>query len=115
MSICVVQTRPGIGDMCVFLPYIHLIAKEKKEKVTIIAKARSRSKDFLEHDPYVLKVIYIDEKNKDQYTEVKTIQWLTETQCYDKIRDYDTKKRVIIENTFKFLRSCDELVMFKKK
>ena len=34
MSICVVQTRPGIGDMCVFLPYIHLIAKEKKEKVT---------------------------------------------------------------------------------
>jgi len=64
MSICVVQTRPGIGDMCVFLPYIHLIAKEKKEKVTIIAKARSRAKDFLEHDPYVLKVIYIDEKNK---------------------------------------------------
>ena len=58
--------------------------------------------------------LYIDEKNKDQYTEVKTIQWLTETQCYDKIRDYDTKKRVIIENTFKFLRSCDELVMFKK-
>ena len=57
MSICVVQTRPGIGDMCVFLPYIHLIAKEKKEKVTIIAKARSRAKDFLEHDPYVLKVI----------------------------------------------------------
>lgn len=59
--------------------------------------------------------LYIDEKNKDQYTEVKTIQWLTEKQCYDKIRDYDTKKRLIIENTFKFLRSCDELVMFKKK
>ena len=58
--------------------------------------------------------LYIDGKNQDQYTEVKTIQWLTEKQCYDKIREYDTKKRDIIKNTFKFLRNCDELVMFKK-
>ena len=58
--------------------------------------------------------LYIDKKNKDQYTEVKTIQWLTEKQCYDKIREYDTNKRKIIENTFNFLKSCDELVMFKK-
>ena len=64
MSICIVQTRPGIGDMCVFLPYIHLIAKNSKEKVTIITKERSRAKDFLQYDPNILKIIYIDENNK---------------------------------------------------
>ncbi|MBG01385.1 MAG: hypothetical protein CL470_03860 [Acidimicrobiaceae bacterium] len=57
----------------------------------------------------------IDSKNKDQYTEVKNIQWLTEEECYDKIREYDTKKRKVIEDLFSFLRIHHKLVIFKKK
>lgn len=67
MSICVVQTRPGIGDMCIFLPYIQLISKHKKSKVILITKSRSRAKEFLFKDPNISEVIYYDEdlkKNK---------------------------------------------------
>ena len=34
----------------------------------------------------------IDMKNKDQYTEIKDIKWLSEEESYLKVRDYDLKK-----------------------
>ena len=37
----------------------------------------------------------INMENKDQYTEVKNIEWLSEEECYERIRDYDLKKRIL--------------------
>ena len=35
-------------------------------------------------------------KNKDQYTEVKSISWFNEAECLEHIRDYDNHKKEII-------------------
>lgn len=64
MKICIVQTRPGIGDLCIFLPYIHFISNFKNSKITLITKKRTKAKEILKYDPFIEKVIYIDEKKK---------------------------------------------------
>ena len=62
MKILVIQTRPGIGDMCLFLPFIHEIAKKEKSRVTILTKKRSSTKYLIKNDPYIEDVIYFSGK-----------------------------------------------------
>ena len=49
--------------------------------------------------------LYIDKNNKDQYTEIKDIKWLTEEECYQKIRNYDDHKKKIIFEFFDFIKN----------
>lgn len=51
--------------------------------------------------------------NRDQYTEIKNIQWLTEEECYQKIRNYDLNKKQVIEKVFQFLNTHSKYVTIK--
>tara|TARA_B100000427_G_scaffold328631_1_gene342242 strand:+ start:2944 stop:3771 length:828 start_codon:yes stop_codon:yes gene_type:complete len=51
--------------------------------------------------------------NRDQYTEIKNIQWLTEEECYQKIRNYDLNKKKVIEKVFQFLNTHSKYVTIK--
>ena len=55
----------------------------------------------------------VDMKNKDQYTEIKNIDWLTEKECYEKIREYDNTKKKIIQSIFQFLNEYSKLIIKK--
>tara|TARA_Y100000389_G_scaffold205052_1_gene262467 strand:- start:12984 stop:13814 length:831 start_codon:yes stop_codon:yes gene_type:complete len=63
------------------------------------------------NEKYDLK---IDMKNKDQYTEIKDIKWLSELEAYDKIRDYDVKKKKIIKDFFDFIKNHNIHVTLEK-
>jgi len=73
MKIAVIQTRPGIGDFCIFLPFIHMISKYYNSKVILITKKRTFARELTLADPFLEKVIYIDERNnsKDLYNNLK--------------------------------------------
>tara|TARA_B100000579_G_scaffold69999_1_gene53013 strand:- start:632 stop:1459 length:828 start_codon:yes stop_codon:yes gene_type:complete len=55
----------------------------------------------------------VNMENKDQYTEIKNIQWLTEEECYLKIRDYDSNKRKVIQDVFKYLYTHSSFITIK--
>jgi len=76
MKIAIIQARPGIGDMCIFLPFIHAIAKFFNTKIFLITKARSHSKELLKFDPYIEEIIYLDESNllKLNYNLIKVLK-----------------------------------------
>jgi heptosyltransferase-2 len=62
-KILIIQTRVGMGDMCVFLPCIHEIAKfSENSKVHVLTKKRTSSKAFLKYDKYIEEVIYLPEE-----------------------------------------------------
>ena len=42
----IVQLRPGIGDMCVFLSSIHEIIKKENKNFVLLTKKRTRAKNF---------------------------------------------------------------------
>jgi len=49
--------------------------------------------------------LYIDENNKEQYTEVKDIKWITKGILLDHIRDYDILKQDLLYQFFLFLET----------
>ena len=65
MKIGIIQTRPGIGDFCIFLPIVQQISKFYNSKVTLITKKRSFARELTLDDPHIEKVIYIKEKNNN--------------------------------------------------
>ena len=63
-KIAIFQNRPGIGDMCVFLPMIHSIYYYYKKPVYLFTKSRSKAKELLKHDPSISKIFYTDKEPK---------------------------------------------------
>ena len=59
--------------------------------------------------------VEVNMDNINQYTEIKSIQWLTKEECFEKIRDYDVTKKEIIDTIFNFLfKTSNELVIKKQ-
>jgi len=62
MKILIIQTRPGIGDFCLFLPYVHEIAKKFPQyKISILTKIRSSAKEIVKNDDYISEIIYLED------------------------------------------------------
>ena len=77
-SVVIFQTRPGIGDMCIFLPTIEQIFyKYPNSKITLITKKSSKAQNFLR--PEFLnfyKIIYIEDIKANSSTFFSLIKFL---------------------------------------
>ncbi len=69
--ILIIQTRPGIGDLCIFLSSMHQIAKKHpNSKITLITKKRSKADEILKDDNHINDIIFLDSniyKNKKNF------------------------------------------------
>ena len=64
-KLLVIQARPGIGDLCVFLPFIHKLCEKYKDyEVTLITKKRTRANELLKHDPFIKNILYLSDENR---------------------------------------------------
>ena len=73
--------------------------------IPLIEEYRGINNVRYKHIYYVGKIeekleLNIDLENKEQYTEIKDISWLTERECYEKIRDYDDHKKEVVRGFF---------------
>jgi heptosyltransferase-2 len=60
----IIQTRPGVGDLCMFLPYIHQIHDNNKElEITLITKKRTSAKQVLKYEKSVKEIIYLEDES----------------------------------------------------
>ena len=58
----IIQTRPGVGDLCMFLPYIQQIKEHNEDfEFTLITKKRTAAKQILKYDPSVNQIVYLEE------------------------------------------------------
>ena len=59
----IVQTRPGVGDLCMFLPYIQQIKEHNKDfQFTLIAKQRSAAKQILKYEKSINQIVYLEDE-----------------------------------------------------
>ena len=63
MKVLVIQTRYGIGDMLIFLPYRKAISEKTGVKVSILAKETSRANELFKDENFLDEVIKLDETN----------------------------------------------------
>tara|TARA_B100000963_G_C22638055_1_gene678664 strand:- start:3738 stop:4697 length:960 start_codon:yes stop_codon:yes gene_type:complete len=62
MKVLVIQPKIGMGDMIIYLPYIHAIANYYKITVSILAKENSRARELLIDDLFVDEILTLDRK-----------------------------------------------------
>ena len=62
MKILIIQQRYGIGDLIIFLPYIHAISKKFKTRVSLLVKESSKASDLLSNDENIDEIIILDKK-----------------------------------------------------
>jgi heptosyltransferase II len=59
----IVQTRPGIGDLCMFLPYIQQIKEHNKDfAFTLVTKKRTAAKQILKYERSVNQIVYLEDE-----------------------------------------------------
>jgi len=64
MKVLICQTRFGIGDCVIFLPYIHAIAK-RYGPVTLLAKKSSRANEICKYDKNIKEILFL-ERDKEK-------------------------------------------------
>ena len=63
MKILIIQPKIGMGDMIIYLPYIHAISKRYKKSVSLLVKENSRANELLADDGHIDEIITLEKKN----------------------------------------------------
>ena len=59
----IIQTRPGVGDLCMFLPYVQQIKERNKDfQFTLITKKRTAAKQILKYEQSVNQIVYLEDE-----------------------------------------------------
>jgi heptosyltransferase II len=59
----IIQTRPGVGDLCMFLPYIQQIKEHNKDfAFTLVTKKRTAAKQILRYDQSINQIVYLEDE-----------------------------------------------------
>ena len=64
MKVLVIQPKIGMGDMVIYLPYIHAISNKYQTPVSILVKENSRASQLLAEDRQIKEIIILD-RTKD--------------------------------------------------
>ena len=64
-KILIIQLRPGLGDLCMFLPRCHEIAKANpNHEIYLLTKENTKADQLLKYDPYIKNIVFIDKDMK---------------------------------------------------
>ena len=64
MKVLVIQPKIGMGDMIIYLPYIHAISKKYQKPISILVKSDSRAEELLADDNHIDEILCLDRKKK---------------------------------------------------
>ena len=60
-KILIIELRPGIGDLCMFLPRFHEIKQKfQNSHITLLTKTRTKAKEILKFDKSIDHIEFID-------------------------------------------------------
>ena len=59
----IVQTRQGIGDLCMFLPYMQQIKEHNKDfEFTLITQKRTAAKQILKYEQSIKHIFFLEDE-----------------------------------------------------
>ena len=88
MKILAIQTRMGIGDTVIFLPFIKALYKKYNSPISLLVKENSKADQYLYQTNYIDKIITLekDDKSNDRNRALKlqSVDMLIETSAQSK-------------------------------
>ena len=120
MKVLVIQQRMGIGDMVIFLSYIHAIAKKENCPVSILVKENSRADEFLNQDKHIDKIILLDRKRNDTGKHSGILGFFKlakelKKEKYEKVYIFNSSLRYALLAKFAHIKNIIQYPLFKKR
>ena len=114
MKILIIQQRYGIGDLIIFLPYIHAISKKFKTKVSLLVKESSKASDLLSNDKNIDEIIILD-KDKDGIKGFFKLSNEIKKRNFDKVFIFNSSLRYNLIAKFSGIKSVFQYPLFRSK
>ena len=114
MQILIIQPKIGMGDMIIYLPYIHAISKKYKESVSLLVKDNSRAKELLAEDNHINEIINL-EKNMDGMKGIFKLSKELKKRNFDKIFIFNSSLRYHLVARLAGIREIYQYPLFKSK
>ncbi len=114
MKVLIIQAKMGIGDMIIYLPYIHAISKKYKRSVSILVKDSSRAKELLAEDNHINEIINL-EKNMDGMKGIFKLSKELKKRNFDKIFIFNSSLRYNLIARLIGIKSIYQYPLFRSK
>ena len=114
MKILIIQPKIGMGDMIIYLPYIHAISKKFKQSVSILAKGNSRAKDLLSEDNHIDEIIILN-KEMDGISGIFKLSKELKKRNIDKIFIFNSSLRYNLVARLAGIKSIHQYPLFQSK
>jgi len=114
MKILVIQPKKGMGDMVIYLPYIHAISKEYNQPVSILVKDNSRAKELLSEDRHIEDIITL-EKDMDGVFGILRLSKKLRNRKFSKTFIFNSSLRYRLVAKLSGIKSIYQYPLFRSK
>jgi len=120
MKVLVIQPKIGMGDMVIYLPYIHAISKKYQTPVSILVKANSRANQLLSEDKYIKEILMLDRTKDNSGAHDGTSGFFRlskdlKLKKFDKVFIFNSSLRYLLISKLAGIKSISQYPLFRKK
>ena len=120
MKVLVIQPKIGMGDMVIYLPYIHAISKKYQTPVSILVKENSRANQLLSEDKYIKEILILDrtKNNSGDHDGLLGFFRLSKDlklKKFDKVFIFNSSLRYLLVSKLTGIKSISQYPLFRKK
>ena len=114
MKILIIQPKIGMGDMIIYLPYIHAISKNYKKSVSLLVKENSRAEDLLAEDSHIDEIINL-KKEMDGLRGILKLSNELKKKKFDKVFIFNSSLRYNLVSKLAGIKSIYQYPLFRAK
>ena len=120
MKVLVIQPKVGMGDMVIYLPYIHAISEKYRSAVSILVKKNSRAHELLIDDEHIGEIITLDRTNNNSGSHdglsgfFNLVNKIKEKK-FDKVFIFNSSLRYLFIAKFAGIQKIAQYPLFRKK
>ena len=120
MKVLVIQPKIGMGDMVIYLPYIHAISKKYQTPLSILVKENSRASQLLAEDKHVKEIIILDRRKDnsgihDGLSGFFRLSKELKLKKFDKVFIYNSSLRYLLISKIARIKNIYQYPLFRKK
>ena len=120
MKVLVIQPKIGMGDMIIYLPYIHAISRKYKVPVSILVKKNSRASEILANDKNINEILDLERNNQNSGTHdgIRGFFHLSnelKSKKFDKIFIFSSSLRYYLIAKMARIKNISQYPLFRKK
>ncbi len=120
MKVLVIQPKIGMGDMVIYLPYIHAISKKYQTPVSILVKENSRANQLLAEDKHIKEILILDRTKNNTGTHDGILGFLKlgkylKLKKFDKVFIFNGSLRYLLISKIAGIKNISQYPLFRKK